>query len=109
MYGKQQPKAEIDGAIRIRFEDLIPDREVAEQLGVTTKTIKNRIAGGIFPMPVRLPGSSRAYFVRQELDAWVAEHVAQRPPIGEDPRGGQRKGRKSKAQSRAERLAGGGS
>ena len=88
--------------MEIKLEDLVSEKVLGERLNLCGKTIKNRVAAGLLPLPVRLPGSSRSYFLRTELETWLGENVRRRPQIGEDPR----RGPKTKARLRAEREAG---
>jgi len=73
--------------ISIQLADLICEVELSRQLDLSPKTIKNRISMGLFPLPVRLPGSSKSYFIRGELDEWLSKSLVRRPNVGCDPRG----------------------
>jgi len=85
---------------KINIDDLISETRLAEALDISQKTIKNRIARGEMPMPFRLPGSSRNYFLREEVEEWLGSVLERRPPIGRAGRG------KRKADLVRERQAG---
>lgn len=62
---------------------LIRLSEVIEKVGLETSAIYERIAEGKFPAQVPI-GRRAVAWVEDEVDAWVAEHIAardaQRPP-----------------------------
>lgn len=87
---------------KIKLADLVAEAELAQQLDLKPKTIKNRIAMGLFPLPVRLPGSAKNYFLRSEIDEWLCKSVVRRPDIGCSSR----RGRKTLALLKAEREMG---
>jgi len=88
--------------ISIQLADMVCEVELSRQLDLSPKTIKNRISKGLFPLPVRLPGSCKNYFIRGELDKWLSQSLVRRPEIG----CGSRKGRKPISVARAERNFG---
>jgi predicted DNA-binding transcriptional regulator AlpA len=54
---------------------LLPDREAADLLWISTRTLHARVAAGLFPLPVRIGRCVR--WRSDELRAWV---VAGCPP-----------------------------
>lgn len=56
---------------------LITKAEVLTQIPISTATMWREIAAGRFPKPVRV-GARRIAFFQTEIDAWLAQRVAER-------------------------------
>jgi prophage regulatory protein len=56
---------------------LISKTDVLAQIPISTATMWREIAAGRFPKPVRI-GARRIAFFQTEIDAWLAQRVAER-------------------------------
>jgi prophage regulatory protein len=51
--------------------------DVLRQIPISTATMWREIAAGHFPKPVRI-GARRIAFFQDEIDAWLAQRIAER-------------------------------
>lgn len=97
---------------KIRLDDVISIVDLAARLGLSDKTIRNRVSAGLMPLPYKIPHTNQLFFLVHDLDEWLNDTLQQRPELGDDPRSpspaGKRRGCKTKARQVAERRAGGG-
>lgn len=56
---------------------LLSKSEAAERVSLHPVTIMRFVKAGVFPQPIAL-GSHRISFLESEIDAWIAERVAER-------------------------------
>ena len=54
---------------------------VQEKAGLSKTALYQKISEGTFPKPVRL-GRKAVGWIESELDAWIADRVAQRDGLG---------------------------
>ena len=61
-----------------RNNRIIRRREVETRLGLSRSAIYRRIADGTFPKPITLEGGRAVGWLAHEIDAFIAQCVAQR-------------------------------
>lgn len=57
---------------------LLTVRQVTERTSLSRASIRRRVDAGAFPLPVRIPDSTRVGWLEHEIDEWIAQLAAAR-------------------------------